>query len=259
MQIVLLTCIHGRHTVAELMLKHHTGVAAGLREAGGCDFQLAAVMSPEDEPVMGPVCDSLAVRWRTQENRPVSVKWQCGLEFVKKTFTDVDAVTVIGSDDFMSVAYMAQIASVIAGRWSLGFGPDRCWMLDAATGRLGLWCRPVVRDITGIPCGAGRVFARELLDRVSWRLWRGNKDRGLDTLCSKRLRKLGYRLDVMGLTNDGQRAVIDVKTRDNIHDWNAIPYADILEPSAAACHIGKLGLNCCLELVDACPPAAVGA
>jgi len=250
MQIVILTCIHGRHDVASLMLKHHTELAAGLRESCGWDFQLAAVMSPDDAAAMSPVCEVLGVRWWTHQNEPVSVKWQAGLAFVRESFPAADAVMIIGSDDFMSVAYMTQCASAIAYRHSLGFGPDRCWMLSAATGRLGLWRRPVDRGIHGIPCGAGRTFSRELLDCVNWRLWRGNKNTGLDTLCSNRLRKLGYSLDLMAMTDRGPRAVIDVKTADNIHGWGSIPYAEVLEPPAATFHIGELGLACCLELCN---------
>ena len=247
MRIALLTCIHGRHAVSELMLRHHAEAASRLRESTGCEFQLAAVLSPEDEVVMGPICDALGVRWKTHRNKPISVKWQVGLEFVKQTCADASAVMVAGSDDFLSDAYMVSSANLVKEGWSLGFGPDRCWMLDSATGRLGLWRRPYDPGIPGITAGAGRVFTRELLERVSWRLWTRDKNRGLDTLCSKRLRALGYQLDSLGLTDHGDRAVINVKTGENIHSWETIPYIEVLGPEAAACHLGNLGLNRCLE------------
>ena len=248
MRIALLTCIHGRHAVSEMMLRHHAEAAGRLRESTGCEFQIAAVLSPEDQSVMGPICDALGVRWKTYRNKPVSAKWQVGVGFVREVYADVSAVMIAGSDDFLSGAYMAFTAGLVRDGWSLGFGPDRCWMLDSATGRLGLWRRPYDPGIPGITAGAGRVFTRELLDRVGWRLWTRDQNRALDTLCSKRLRALGYRLDAVGMTDRGDRAVIDVKTAENIHRWDAIPYVEVLGPEAAACHIGNLGLNRALEI-----------
>jgi len=241
--IVLLTAVHGRHDVAERMLRHHAAVAEGLADC--CRLRLAVVCSPEDQRFLGALGGDLNLFWRFLDNRPLSTKWQRGLEFVADAI-DADAVMILGSDDFANEAYFRLAAEKLAAG-SAGFGPDSIWFHQRSTGALGRWVGPLWIDNAAekypIPSGAGRVFSRKLLDAVRWRLWDFTANAALDTHCSMLLNKTGRRLDCLPMAEHPDAAIVDVKDGRNLHSWSCFDFAEILDRDAARAKLQELGLE----------------
>jgi len=248
----LLTCIHGRHELSKLTLNYHEDIALRMFRQRGLSLDRFAVMSPEDEPVMGPVCEDCYVNWKTHPNMPVSLKWQAALDFVRESVgDDVDAVMLINSDDLVTYEYFDHVVDLVESGQSLGFGPDRCWMLDSATGRMGQWQVPTHGRGTGGQIGAARVLTRSLLYRVGWKLWTKEANSGLDAMCRIRLNALGYELDLLGLEPYDARAVVDIKTDVNIWAFDAYDYPLILEPADAEAHLRQIGFEAAAEFCGA--------
>jgi hypothetical protein len=132
-------------------------------------------------------------------------------------------VIYAGSDDFLSIEYVRFAARRIGRGWIGGFGPDRCWILDAETGRMGLWRSSLFLPSGNLgkktPCGAGRVFGRVMLDAVDWQVWPFDADRKLDLLSGAYLEKAGFGLDLFDPSTTPGVYVVDVKTSENLHPW----------------------------------------
>jgi hypothetical protein len=191
-------------------------------------------MSWEDVTEFSPVCDSLDVPWVAADNRPVSIKWQRGLEFLRGAMPDANAVMLMGSDDFASPAWWHYCSRMIVAKAERAFGTHRVWMIDAETCEMGLFIASCERSM-----GVGRVFPRAYLERAEWILWDQEADKGLDHMCADRL----SRLDLPILPAHGAPGIIvDVKTQENIHSfsefatWLGLPLSKfdvLLEPIEA--------------------------
>lgn len=235
MQICLITAIHGRHELAARMLAHY----AGMRDRLPYALEIVACMSPEDIRGMAGNCDTAGVEWLACNNWPVSAKWQSSLNYALTMFQRMDALMIMGSDDFASESYMLHVPKIIEAG-SPAFGPDIVHFYDVATGNL-------VRFDTrpgGIPAGAGRVITRDTLCRAKWCLWPRPQNRALDALCSRTLGRHGIAIDFVDM--DGSEAyVIDVKNGHNIHGIEEFPAENIVEKERAeqivtACGIGSI-------------------
>ncbi len=214
-----------------------------------CEVRLCAVMSPEDREEMSPVCADTDAAFCTHQNFPVSMKWQTGVRFALQRFPKAKGLMTVGSDDFLSEAYLRRSIELLLSGHSLGWGPDDCYMFDSETGRLGYWSGNM-RLPSGlrIPCGAGRVYTGQLLSRVGRCLWRQARDRGLDTAASIRLEHLGYPLDVVRMNAAAGEIVVDVKAVGNIHPWSEFKFTEVLDPKASAKLLRRAGLDNVLAL-----------
>lgn len=245
--LAILTAIHGRHALAVAMLQHTAARAVAVSDVG--KVRIFAVLSPEDEQALGPICRRLGVSYIVQANSPLSLKWQSGITHIKITYPAVEAIMTLGSDDFISDDYLRMCFDLLANKTSMGWGLESVHVLDRKTGRLGRWtCKNIPRPKLpqmkllrplAIPAGAGRVYTAELLSRVGWCLWRVGRNVGLDMTCSLRLAKMGYALDVVKAKDV---AVVDVKTATNMHGFDEMEYADTMEPDEAKTFLSVHGL-----------------
>lgn len=251
-ELTILTAIHGRHDLAEAWAAHYAHMAAELRAEEVCELSRVAVLSPEDAP-LGPVLDRYGVCWRTYENNPVAVKWQVGAMFARELCRATIGLMIFGSDDFASLAYVRAVAyqliharqgRIMGIRYALG--PDRCYFLDAASGRLG---RVGPRHETQI--GAGRAFPIAELDALEWILWPSIADRALDTRCAEWLALRGVAILPIHLDRVPGAAIVDVKDGRNIHDWSALPYSAIWDRGPAREHLATFGLDHLVDLAEA--------
>jgi hypothetical protein len=241
-KLILLTAIHGRLRLAEEMLLHTARVGASI---GGLNLQVVAAISPEDRAIL-PALGRIGAGVVCVANNPVSRKWQEGLRKAWELHgRDADGVMILGSDDFVTPAYLRQACRILTSGFSAVFGVDQFYSYNALTRELGHWRQIVYHESWPIPVGCGRVFSRALLDRVSWRLWPLDQDKGLDTMCSKRLIALGYPMDLVRLDNFPGAAIVDVKSDTNITPWERVlPFFDRVLPEAAASErLKKLGLG----------------
>lgn len=171
-------------------------------------------------------------------NRPLSNKWNAGLNIMKRHA--VDAVMIVGSDDYVSRPYIDRAMEEIAtGADLVHF--DTLHALDADTGRL---VRLQPRRM-----GAGRVISRRLLVRAEWRLWPSGLNRLLDGGMDRRLREVRGRgdrsrhfksvrlragsvpgaviLDVKSTRADGSSA--NLWSFEDMRRWKAQPVTDTEE------------------------------
>lgn len=231
MQICLITAVHGRHGVSGRMLAHY----ANMRERLPYTLDIVACMSPSDIPEMASNCDLAGVEWMACHNWPVAAKWQSALHYACVVHPRLDAVMIMGSDDFASLEYM-EFAGKIVRTGAEAVGPDVVHFLDHESGQM---CKWNTRH-TGIPAGAGRVVSHRLLNDMNWVLWPKGQSRALDSLCSRTLAKRGKHFDFIEMASVPNGYIIDLKTGHNIHGFGEftsqelVPYEEAV-PIAAAC------------------------
>jgi hypothetical protein len=153
----------------------------------------------------------------------------------------------LGSDDFITAAYLDRCRVLLEQDPARGFGPDAVWMYNAQTGELG-HCTRKYEMPTGnrTPIGAGRVYTRELLQRAAWRLWTLPANRGLDGMASRRLFALGYRLDQVNMAAIPGAAIVDYKSGqpgENLNEWAGLEFSRVLPVTQAAVQLLQWGLS----------------
>ena len=213
--IAILTAIHGRHAIAERMVRR----LSALRSAVESELKVSifAVVS-EEEPVLDFLADCGVVVVRAA-NKPVSRKWQVGLAGVQATQDAPDAVMILGSDDFLSEEYLRHCGALAASGVVQAWGPDRVWVFDSIDKRMGVWIGPVhMVEGRSTPAGAGRLFTRPLLDLVGWTLWPFDKNSGLDIGCARHLdENYGVVIKMIEMQQVPGAVVLDWKDAENIH------------------------------------------
>jgi hypothetical protein len=221
--------------------------------AGEIALRVLAVYSPEDAAWCHPLALELELGSMPWANNPVSVKHQAGLNAIRRSHPDVDAVIYAGSDDFLSPDYVRLAAATACGaarycppapkkrgaqavlRDGTWCGPDRVYMLDAPTGRLALWQGPMrLPYMPPIPSGAGRCFSRRVLELAAWQLWPFDRDQGLDTHSSRRMMQVGCDPVILDLSRRPAAVVIDVKGLGNIHAFAKYEAKNLLAPDLPA-------------------------
>lgn len=246
--LAVLTSVYGRHALAAGMLRHLAARVLAL--AGSVEVRLFAVLSPGDVDVMGDVCRELEVAYAVVANSPLSAKWQIGVDLARTHCGKIRGLMTLGSDDFISAAYLERCVHHLAEGDMIGWGPSTIWALDAETGRLGAWRDAMAFRGARVPAGAGRVYTRDLLDLVDWQLWRVPREHGLDMAAAIRLDRHDIRLESLDPLFDDEM-IVDVKLAGNIHSWQSLVFAEVLEPDAAAKRLAIAGLERVLDYVEA--------
>jgi hypothetical protein len=200
--------MRGRHAIAKAMLRSIP------KELRGWRILTLVVMDETDVDEMRPFLRDLHIEGRlvtysVEENSPLTRKWQKGLDYMKDL--KVDALCIQGSDDFASLEYWQNGADLLATAVA-PFGVRSCWMLDTATGRMGLFSM----GSPDRPIGCGRFFPRAILDAAEWKLWDIDLDRGLDGAAEDRLAKLGIKFSVLDIPG----VMVDVKNNENINRFD---------------------------------------
>jgi len=187
MRIGILTAVHGRHELAEIVLRHnrHAAVLAGL------DVTPLAVLSEEEELRCEDVAYITDAGWDfiIKPNQPLSDKWNAGLQELRGKGLDV--VICIGSDDLVHSSVFRALAEALQTAW---IDPTTMTCIDGTPDWVGLrdmyslhapsgkvrYFPGYVGEREGEPIGTCRAFSRRFLDRVQWQLWKPGLARGLD-------------------------------------------------------------------------------
>lgn len=169
----VLTALWRRPRVAEAALRHLADLAVP-----GVALTRLAVRSPEDPD---PAPDVPGVAYVDHPNAPLSDKWNAGVEAIRDAAgADLDAVMMMGSDDFVSAAYVRRAVEAVLDGASLVRSEDVVFY-DAATGRAARARMPRM--------GAGRVLSRGLLDLLDWRPWPDGLSLRLDGGMDRRIKR----------------------------------------------------------------------
>lgn len=120
------------------------------------------------------------------ENKPLSKKHNTLLTKAKEL--DVDGVVLMGSDDVVCDNYWKWIYTLDSKSTNI-IGLKDFYFYSTQDKQLAYWGG--YKNGKQV-AGAGRFFSRTILDKVNWKLWSDNLDKGLDSDCSKRLKSLGF-------------------------------------------------------------------
>lgn len=169
-----------------------------LKEHPDYDIETLAVIS---EYEMITLCEKYNVHYVFHDNNPLGKKKNFGLQEAKKF--NFDYLMEIGSDDLILSELLDTYKSINHDF----FGIRDIVYLNSETGE----CR---RKIGSSTYGAGRMMSRKLLEKVNFRLWRDDLNRGLDnySIISVMRKRIGY----MQIKDGEFPMVIDIKSKDNI-------------------------------------------
>ena len=189
----VLTALWRRPAVAAAMLRHHVAL-----DVPGVKVIPMAVQSPEDPEGLtaGPCSFWRGAHVVQAPNDPLSDKWNVGMAALEAF--NVDAVMVVGSDDFASAAYVEAVVQLVEQGGDL-VRAQECLFLDLPTGRA---CASRPRRL-----GGGRTLSRRMLDALRWRPWPSGLNVRLDGGMDRRLAKAGltnHRDKVVRYTGDPQ-------------------------------------------------------
>lgn len=239
----VLTAIHGRHRLSKAMLRAIPSGPPGWR------VLVVVTMGPEDFVKTLPESRSLgrdpAVIPVMAENSPLTMKWQAGLDFMRRVAGEsLDAVCLMGSDDFASLDFWLDGVRRVQEGAQNPFGVRSCMMLNAETEEMGQF----TMGDPGRPVGCGRFYPRASLDAIDWRLWSIDRDKGVDGASEIRLAENGVRLEVVEMPG----MMVDVKIAgENINGWDrfttfcGVPFARfdfILKPEETWSELDRHGL-----------------
>ncbi len=199
----VLTATWGRPKLTEHMMRHFAAI-----EFPNVEIIPLAVWSLGD-PSPTPHVDG----WRYVEisNRPLGRKWNYGIRALMSL--DVDAVMIVGSDDFISWSYFEIVLGV------LKLGADIISVRD-----LYIYHPPedfVLYCESMIP-GAGRVVTREAIEAVKGRLWDDDALIHLDASAVTRLRQTNLRRHNARDMKGRGYAVLDVKMSEGPNMWRVV-------------------------------------
>ena len=197
MKLAVLTACYKRYNIFKLFLQHIPK-----------DITLICV-GDEDENMTAFTESKVKGGYLIHENKPVSNKWNAGLEFAKSH--EFDYLIITGSDDFFSPDLWEWYKSLdvhYAGLLDFYF-------MDSLTGKV-KYNDGFSFNRKGEPHGAGRALHRSVLDAVGWKLWKDGRNEGLDASMTDTLKGIAMDFQFIKVQSKGFVAV-DVKTDENIH------------------------------------------
>jgi hypothetical protein len=175
-----------------------------LKQHPDFNIQVLAVVSEEE---MIPLCEKYGVNYVIHENLPLGRKKNFGISAARQY--KFDYLLEIGSDTLILNELLDDYKQYI-GVYDF-FGICDCAFIDSETGS----CRRVGGAST---YGGGRMIAREILEKMDWKLWRDDVNRGMDNNSILRMQSagIGYRQVKSGEFP----MVFDIKSPVNIWPFN---------------------------------------
>lgn len=175
MKIQLLSAMYGRHKAVSIALD--SWLSEGLDPV--------MVVSKKSD---ADYCRQRHIQWTWCDNTPLAKKWQHGVDYVKKNY-EADALLMLGSDDVIEGAknylkYLEQGYEFI--------GIKDVYFKELNTGRVKHW-QGYTNHRRGESAGAGRCFSKELLDRIDWKFWNVDIEKGLDGHLTNKLKTIEHK------------------------------------------------------------------
>lgn len=236
-KIVIYTCVWQRPKLTEVVLSHYSHLKNQL--SGKIKLELLAVGSEGETSQQ--LCESCGFDYLEFPNLPLSAKWEYGLN--RCADYDPDAVIIVGSDDIISQGLIEFYDRKL--REGLVFGGLKdVYFFDTISQEMILWKGYQKLDIRrfGETIGMARCFARPLLDKLKFSVWKGLKiNKRLDRIVTEKLLDLGLHFldyDYLVFAEIGQKYLrlghcgfymgqvdafaVDIKTIENITPFNLL-------------------------------------
>ena len=200
----IFTCIHGRRELTRAFFWH----LDYLRERTKLDLPISLCYSNDED------FEAIEEFIREQDsavkypNTFLGDKWNYLTSNMIKTHKD-DYYLCVGSDDFLSVAYIELINAL-----KVDFaGTNELYFYQMFTGKAisFKYNHPVCKTL-----GAGRLYSHRLLEKFNGTLWDKKQQSSLDNYSEKLLFRAGY---VPTMVNFKEPQIVDVKSYENIHNF----------------------------------------
>jgi len=169
------------------------------------DYEINA-LAVISEPEMIPLCEKYGIDWVMHDNNPLGAKKNFGLQKAKEF--DFDFLMEIGSDDLILNELLTHYLPYL----KFGFiGVKDVAYLDSSYGE----CR---RHISKSTYGAGRVISRSILEKMGWKLWKEELNKGLDNNSVLNLALIGFNYTQVHPLEFP--CILDIKSEVNIWHFN---------------------------------------
>lgn len=200
--LAILTALWKRPALSEIVLGHYCSMRDEILVAHNILLYVNVVVSPDDV-----IRYNSSIDYVKAPNHPLSNKFNSGLWAISRQL-DYDAVMVVGSDDLVNARYIIGAVELIKA------GADV--VLPFGVHILDLPKREAIFIPRATP-GVGRVYGRELLDKVGWNLWVPGRNRELDSSTFIVINPHDPRIET--LSTFGERTIIALKGQENL--WSA--------------------------------------
>jgi len=200
MNIVLYTAMHGRQKTVKTCLEYLIRVKSELVKY---DINLELIYGYTD-PQDGQMLSKYPVLTYRALNNPLWMKFDGGMDVLKGL--DYDVVCMFGSDDIADVEYFRKIK-----QWSLVYGYigfQDIYFYNRISGERHYW-PGYVGPREGEPAGAGKAYAREVMELIDYKLFQPSNDRGLDKGCHEIMKERNIKCKLLSVL-DGP-FICDVK------------------------------------------------
>lgn len=195
----LITINHNRPKILKLWCAQ----VKRLRVQTHIDIPAVVVSEKEDKSI----CNSFSVVHITQENRPVTAKWNTAMKYMQSI--NAGSTMILGSDDIISTDYFYDTLNKINN------GSDY-----VGTTTLYFYCGQgvdkgkLVRLDHRKTLGTARTVSKTILDQCDWTLWTEEKNWAMDAIATKNIVKYAQKKTI------AQGMVVDVKTKQNLNSYN---------------------------------------
>jgi len=118
---------------------------------------------------------TLGVSVALEPNRPLGRKWQCGVNIARNL--DANPLIIAGSDDILSKTFLRDsLRKILEGYELIG---STSWYTWDVKKDMYYYCRYQAANVD-YPIGSGRVYSKELLKRINYKVFDTSADRKLD-------------------------------------------------------------------------------
>jgi hypothetical protein len=197
-KLALIVCIYQRHDLERIVLNRFKNQAK--------KFGIEIVVVGSEGVISKQLADGC--HYIECDNYPLSYKHQSGLDYARTL--NVDGVLVFGSDDIASDSYFEFIKKFIGVDYLVGLKDFYFY----STKEKQLYYFEGYESETSL--GAGRLYTKEVLDKIGWKLWgTEQRNKALDALAKHNLGKQNIKEELFN-QKDLDILVCDVKHTRNI-------------------------------------------
>lgn len=211
MRLAIHTSIWKRHKLARLMLEWLNDIAGG---AALCDeVFIVASCSPVEDPEGAALAHEYADVVTEARNEPLGAKHNTAGRAAYEL--GCDAMMTLGSDDFITGAWMRQAIADIEDGAHVSTLTDVAFMLppDGHVRQWNAWPQWTNRGMSGPPrsIGAGRCYSRAFMSEREGAIWDPSRNRVLDRSVYDHTKDKGYWDKMAAHAATDGRALLDVK------------------------------------------------
>ena len=194
MKVIVISCMHRRQKTVSECIKRMPVIdkiyIASLDE----DIEFL-----KSQPVMA---------YAQYQNNPLSFKWNMAIQLLREV--DFDAVILLGSDDYIDENFLKYVQNNISKYDMIGFS-DIYFQED---GQLYYW-RGYENHRKGEPCGAGKVYSREFLEKINFNLFPMSRNRSLDGMSWNIVKSNTTKIHITSIKEHGL-ILVDIKDGEGL-------------------------------------------